>query len=135
MTSASLPSISSDEQLARFVIFERWIRANRSIKQDAFIPPKDLQLSVTRHINLSILELWGIGQCVSDQVAKVRPEVRLLGRADLEVHQVSGVGLKTEAAPLVENPNHAHITGWPDEKSACKSRAQELAAAAKFHGC
>jgi len=55
----------------------------------------------------------------------------LYGSADLRVVQVSQHNLKTEAVPLPQNANHAHITGWPSEKPAQKSIAQQLAAVAK----
>jgi hypothetical protein len=122
------PPITPEEWLARFVTVEKWIRADQTIRQDAFIPPKDLNLSVTRHLNLSQDELWTIGQAVADAVAK-RPRSVLYGRADIRVHDVTQQTLRIEAAPLPDNANHAHIVGWPD-KAAQKSIAQQLAVAA-----
>jgi hypothetical protein len=131
MNAVSLPPISSGELLARFITVDKWVRADRTVRQDAFIPPRDLQLSVTRHVNLAEAELWNIGQRVADQVAKI-PKAPLYGRADLRVAQVAAQNLNTDPAPLADNPNHAHITGWPTEKPAQKLIAQELAAAAVF---
>ena len=48
-----LGPVTADELLARFITDKDWFRADLTIRQDAFIPPKDLQLSVTRHLNLS----------------------------------------------------------------------------------
>jgi hypothetical protein len=45
--------IDEAELLMRFVLRRQWIRRNGTVKQDAFIPPSDLELSVTRHIGLS----------------------------------------------------------------------------------
>ncbi len=128
MSETRLPPVAAEEFLARFITVEHWVRSDQTVKQDAFIPPKDLQLSVTRHINLSEEALWNIGHKVADQVART-----LHGRADLRVRYDSGLKLRTEADPLPDNPNHAHITGWPIEKPAQKSIAQELAAKAVLH--
>lgn len=124
----TIPPITPEEWLARFVTVEKWVRADQTIRQDAFIPPKDLNLSVTRHLNLSKNELWAVGQVVADAVAK-HPGAVLHGRADIQVHHAIQQNLRVEAAPLPDNENHAHITGWP-EKAAQKSIAQQLAAAA-----
>lgn len=131
MSETPLPPVADDEWLARFIWFRNRVRQDQTVKPDAFIPPKDLQLSVTRHINLSEEELWNIGQRVAEQAANT-PKVPLHGRADLCVRDVSAQKLRTEAAPRDDNRNHAHIIGWPLEKSARKIIAQELAEKAIF---
>lgn len=128
--TAQLPPVSADEWLARFITIDKWVRADKSIRPDAFIPPKDLNLSVIRHLNLSEENLWRLGQSVADAISEKR-RGGLHGRADITADDVSRQTLKVEAAPFAENPNHAHITGWPD-KPAQKNIAQRLAAAAKF---
>ena len=46
--------VSSDESVARFVRSKHWIRpSDNTVKPDAFMPPRDLNLSVTRRIGLS----------------------------------------------------------------------------------
>ncbi|OLE55633.1 MAG: hypothetical protein AUI36_16825 [Cyanobacteria bacterium 13_1_40CM_2_61_4] len=56
------PSISADEWLARFILFKNWIRSSdQTVKPDAFIPHPYPDLSVTRHKDLSIQNLWQIG--------------------------------------------------------------------------
>jgi hypothetical protein len=132
-----LPEVSDDELLARFITVERWIRDDRTVRQDAFIPPKDHNLSVTRHRRLSQKQLWKIGQAVAGAVSQTRA-AQLTGRADLAVAMVAKVAavtktkLRTEAAPIAANRNHAHVTGWPLDKPTQKIIAQELAAAASF---
>jgi len=91
-------------------------------------PPPDFKLSVTRHIDLSDLALWQIGQAVAD----ARPAATLHGRADLKVVDVKRQTLQVDAAPLPENLNHANIAGWPPDKPAQKIIAIELAASARF---
>jgi hypothetical protein len=121
--NAQTVPVLPDENLARFVTTSSWLRADRTVKPDAFIPPKDLQFSVTRHLDLSEEQLWQIGRAVVSVVAEKRT-ASLHGRADLHARTVSSFSLIVEPA--------AHITGWPLEKSARKNMAQQLAAAAKF---
>jgi hypothetical protein len=120
--------VPGDERLARFIMRQQWVRADGSVKQDAFIPPRDLNLSVTRHAKLSMDQLWSRGRSVADQIRR-----RLIGRADIAASDVRTTGrLDVVAVPLVENPEHAHILGWPAEKPAQKTLAQKLAAAAGY---
>jgi hypothetical protein len=128
--SAQLPLVAEDERLARFITRERWLREDKSISPDAFIPPRDLNLSVTRHLSLAEESLWVLGQKVVDTISE-KCAAGLYGRADISADDVVRQALRVEAAPLAENPNHAHITGWPD-KPARKNIAQRLAAAAQF---
>ncbi|WP_142524427.1 hypothetical protein [Methylacidimicrobium cyclopophantes] len=117
--------------MARFVTVSRWVREDRTIRPDAFVPPPDLRLSVTRHDALSVEGLWSIGRAVVAQVARTR-KAELSGRADRCVRDVLRFGLATEAAPVPGNPYHAEIVGWPAEKAAQKNIAQQLAAIAAF---
>jgi hypothetical protein len=128
MSDVSGVPISDDEMLARFVLKKEWIRkADNTPKQDAFIPPKDLQLSVTRHAGISTEQLIETGESVA-----VETSLQFLGRADIEAGAVVKNALKAVAWPLAKNQNHAHVIGWPADKEARKTIAQELAAAAKF---
>ena len=128
MSNAAGTPLSDDEMLARFVLKKEWIRkVDNTIKQDAFVPPKDLQLSVTRHVGISTERLIEAGKSVAAETA-----LQFLGRADIEVQTVSKNALKAVAWPLPNNQNHAHVIGWPADKEARKTIAQELAAAAKF---
>ena len=126
--SAVLPGVIPDkENLARFVIARRWVRENRTVKPDAFMPPPDLNFSVTRHAALSIDELWARGRCVATEVGKT-----LYGRADVSAMEVRDAKLNAIEHRLDDNPEHAHIVGWPSEKPAQKLRAQQLAAVAGY---
>lgn len=122
---ANLSPVQDDEQLARFVLYGRWVRADQTVRPDAFIPHPWPDLSVTRHVGLSQAELWRLGQDIADR----RPAT-LYGRADVEAARVRMHSL--QIVPTATPRNHANITNWPEEKSAQKSIAQELAAAAKY---
>jgi hypothetical protein len=129
--NGNLPPISANEWLARFVTVEKWLRSDDTIRQDAFIPPRDLNLSVTRHLNLSQNQLWEVGQHVAEAISE-KHRANLFGRADLTVAAVARTAVRVESAPIPANPQHAHIAGWPLDKPAQKSIAQQLAAAANF---
>lgn len=118
----------SPSLLARFVLREGWIRQqDKTLRPDAFMPPPDLRFSVTDHGQLCQDALWRIGLAVA-----VKRQLKLFGRGDISSEQLPQHGLSLEAAPLDDNPNHCHIVGWPTDKSAVKSIAQQLAAAAAF---
>jgi len=129
MSDASgVPSVTNEEWLARFITSSSWIRkTGQTVKQDAFIPHPYPDLSVTRHRDLSEEEIWRIGK----QVAEARPAT-LHGRADITAGDVRRNKLDVEPLPVPENLNHASIIGWPRDKPAQKSFAQELAAVAHF---
>ena len=123
--------VPADESVSRFVKSRHWIRASdNTLKPDAFMPPRDLNLSVVRRIGLSEETLWKIGQDVVSGIAEKGPAV-LIGRADLIVHSIPPP-LNTERAPLPTNPNHAHVTNWPSDKPSQKNLAQRLAAVASY---
>ena len=56
--------ISDDELLARYITSLKWYRkSDQTVKPDAFVPPEDpLELSTTRHLNLSEDRICDIGQ-------------------------------------------------------------------------
>ena len=126
MTGFVLP----DELLARYITSSRWYRrADQTVKQDAFIPPENpLELSTTRHLNLSENEIWDIG----NEIVSGQQNRKLHGRADEEVSHVTSQSLNVVADPTTDNPNHANIRGWPPGKDARKLLALEIARGARF---
>lgn len=122
----NVPPITSDEWLARFIHYQKYIRQDRTVRADAFIPHPYPDLSVTRHLQLSDAELWRIGRDVARQINRT-PH----GRVDVQVFVFQRQRLQIVADPVFpENPNHANVRGWPAEKPAQKIIAQQLAAAA-----
>ena len=124
---ANVPEVGPGETLARYVLFSGHIRQDQTVKADAFMPPPDRQLSVTRHLSATAAELWVVGEAVAD--ARQRT---LGGRADVGVPVCHAHKLVVRAAPVDHNPNHAHVLDWPADKPAQKAIAQELAANAVF---
>jgi hypothetical protein len=121
----TLPTIDPDEWLARFIYYQRYIRQDRTIRPEAFLPHPYPDLSVTRHVQLSEVQLWEIGHGVARRIGRT-----LRGRADVQVSVFQRYELRVVEAALPENPNHANVTGWPAEKPAQKIIAQQIAAAA-----
>lgn len=117
--------VTSDEQLARFILRRRDLRSDLTVKPDPFIPHPYSDLSVTRHLQLSDRDLWSIGREIARQTSK-----SLCGRADILVSDFERHRLQVIVAPIDSNPNHANVVGWPLEKPAQKSIAQQIAAAA-----
>lgn len=127
---ANVPRVSSDEMLARFIIFSKHFRpSNNTAKPDAFMPHPRIELSVTRHREATEDELWHEGE----RVVKIRSDSTLYGRADLTAEAFENEDLSVEAKPIIpENPNHADVIGWPTEKPAQKMKALEIAKKASF---
>lgn len=120
-------AVASDELLSRYILFSGWIRNDGTVKPDAFIPPPDLDLSVTRLKYLPEQEVWRIGQ----SIASARPAT-LYGRADVPAAEVRRRALDVVPRPVDDNPNHAVVIGWPSDRPAQKMIAQELAAKSRF---
>jgi hypothetical protein len=119
--------VLDDETLARFVVVRQWVRADRTLRPDAFIPYPWPNLSVTRRSVLSEEMLVTLGEAVAR--ARDKP---LLGHAQLEASIPRRASLEVLPDPLPENPLHANITGWPAEKPHQKMIALTLAASARF---
>jgi hypothetical protein len=115
--------VANDEMLARFILFSRWFREDRTIRPDAFIPHPYPDLSVTRHTGISETQLWQFGEQVAQETERT-----LYGRSDVLGQAVRNVKLEPVAAPMQDNPNHVNIVGWPATKAEQKSFAQKLAA-------
>lgn len=121
------PSIvADDEALARFVLQSNRLRADGTVKPDAFIPHPFPDLSVTRHLEWGEHRIWWIGQKVATQLGK-----RLLARADVLTATYRRCRLEVVSAPEADNLHHANVVGWPMDKPSQKSLAQEIAATAK----
>lgn len=123
--TTELPPVADDELLARFILFSKWIRHDQTTRPDAFIPYPCPDLSVTRHRELSEVDLWQIGQDVADKI-----DTHLHGRADIQALAVKAQSLHIEPTPMPKN--HANIIGWPLDKPGQKIIAQEIAATARF---
>lgn len=128
-----MDSVADDELLARYIFHLSYVRSSdQTVRPNAFMPPEDLKLSVTRHINFTEDDIWIVGK----KVARYR-NLPLYGRADVKTEHVKKQNLEVKPQPiknnpnLGDNPNHANIIGWPPEKNARKMIALEIAKAAR----
>jgi hypothetical protein len=119
----SAAEIPSGEMVIRF-IFGKHIRQDRSIRRQAFMPPKNGELSVTRKAGLTEEQIWAVGE----QARGGRDE-SLKGRADLLAGIFAGQGLRVEAAPTGENPRHANVVKWPEGERERRDIADRVAQA------
>lgn len=120
--------VADEEDLARFVLFNSHLRKAEGVttaRPEAFLPYKHVELSVTRHRNLTRKQIWGSGECV----AKHR-SLKLLGRADITAASVRLQ--KLQVKPNEPPKNHADIIGWPIERPAQMLFAIELATASTY---
>src|SRR5438046_1693154 len=116
----NVPAVAHDELLARFIFQRSHYRQDGSVKQDAFMPPANLELSVTRHLLATESEIWTVGRQIG-----VKRKITLHGRADASTSALLP-RLSVVAAPINGNPNHANVLGWPADKPAQKIIAQEI---------
>jgi hypothetical protein len=124
---ADVPPVDAGELLARFVLWERHVRRDGTVRPDVFVPHPHRDLSVTRHRSATTEEIWSIGR----RVASLRAHT-LRGRADAGTALFTRRGLVVAADPIAGNPNHASVSAWPPDKSQQKIIAQELAGQARF---
>jgi len=111
------------------VLTEKHVRKeSMTLKPEAFLPYKHVELSVIRHRDLSEEELWDIGREVAQE--RGRP---LVGRGDFSAKDARLQNLDAVPAEAPGLPrNHADIIGWPPEKPLQMLRAAEIAALAVF---
>jgi hypothetical protein len=102
----------------------RFSVAKDKVNATAFLPPKNLLLSVFHTTDVTEQEVWAIGQ---KEVATPMGKP-LYARADIKVSDVP----KTLSVRLDrEPPKHVTIYGWPiDKKEAQLALALEMAVAA-----
>jgi hypothetical protein len=122
----NIPPVEDDELLARYVTQSGQFRSSdNQVKPNLFIPHPREALSVTRHLEATSTEIWAIGNDVSTAMGR-----GLYGRVDIRAVKFRSESLKVIEKPLVNNPNHADIEGWPEAKEDQKAIALKLAASA-----
>jgi hypothetical protein len=122
----NIPPVENDELLARYVTQSGQFRSSdNQVKPNLFIPHPHEALSVTRHLEATSTEIWAIGNDVSTAMGR-----GLYGRVDIQAGKFRTESLLVLEKPLVNNPNHADIEGWPTAKEDQKAIALKLAASA-----
>lgn len=115
--------LAGEELLARYIFRKEVVRADGTLRPDPFIPYRHTELSVTRHIGLDDARIWELGE----GIAVARPEaVALQGRGDVRATAFLAENLSVHPCPVEGNPNHANVSGWPNEKAEQKAIALEI---------
>ena len=116
------------ESVTRYIFEEdHFARTKARVKPKALEPSsRDNLASVFRIIELSNIQIWQLGQIFVEPI-RGRPT---LARADIPISNITRLGLRVD--PSEPPPRHANIAGWPGEKDANMSKAQELAADARL---
>lgn len=125
---ANVPAVAESETVTRFLMFGKWYRSDQTIKHEAFIPPDDLELSVTRLLDATDAELWDIAAQVAGESRRT-----LHGRADISVQAFASQQLQVQPDAFPNNPNHAKAVGWPTDKAQQMIIAKQLAATKGLH--
>lgn len=120
----STEHVEEKEPLARFIFSGNYF-AKGIVKHGAFLPHPYNELSVSRTASLSKNEIIELGKPVA-----VKNERTFYGWAEVMVEHIRRCSL--EVRPDEPPPRHALIFNWPDEKSAQKLLAMEIAAEAKL---
>lgn len=123
----NVPPVAENELLARFATQSgQFRRSDFTVKQDLFMPHPRRELSVMRHRDASMDEIWQVGHSIASELGRT-----LYGRADIRAAACNIEGLRAVARPIPpENPNHADIEGWPSSTEDKKALALKLAASA-----
>ncbi|KHE90566.1 MAG: hypothetical protein K8F52_02660 [Candidatus Scalindua rubra] len=119
--------VALSETLSRFILKEKYIRANNTVRHAALMPNKNDEVSVFRISGITDNEVWDIG----DREVATKQGKPIFGRADIIASIVISKELKI--IPTEPPEKHADITGWPVGRSEQKQIALELAAELVFH--
>ena len=115
--------LQESEPLARYLYQKSHYNASTSkVKHHAFMPPKDMRLSVFRTQGLAEAEVWALG----DTLRAESP----IARGVIVVQSVLKCGLKVD--PDDHPPRHASVIGWPDDRASILEKAVSLSRAAEL---
>ena len=119
-----IPDVADNELLARFIVNSNEKRPDGKVSHKLFMPYKWVELSVNRHRESTLDEIWQIGSEVA-----VSRNKSLYGLANIRAGQCRRLTLDAVPAPILPgHPNHANITGYPAAKEDQMAIAHELAA-------
>ena len=119
-----IPDVADNELLARFIVNSNEKRPDGRVSHKLLMPYKWVELSVNRHREATLEEIWQVGS----EVAVARNK-SLYGLANIRASQCRVRTLDVVPAPILPgNPNHANITGYPAAKEDQMAIANELAA-------
>lgn len=107
--------------IARFIFDHSCVRANGTVRHSAFLekrPPHNT--SVNAHDALCKDIHWASGR-------RINPTRPLIGAADLESSAAQSTGLDVILDPTADDPFHAELRKWPNDKANRIEIARDLA--------
>jgi hypothetical protein len=96
-------NIAGNERISRFAYDSGYFRNNGTAKTKAFLPDADQEVSVFRIDDLSVPDIWQLGDAARGRQARASIELTVSAVADTAL-------VVTIAEPPVR---HAVIEGWP----------------------
>lgn len=109
--------------LARYIRYNRHIKANNTVKYHALLPAKNNRTSVFNVTGLSDTDIWAIGH------SHIPPP--MLGRADIQAEDITNEGLQLD--PNEPPVRHVDIIGWSKVKSENQLKAKQIVRSATLH--
>ncbi len=118
-----MPEIPSPTDiLTRYIRTERHIKADSTVRYNAFMPAKNNSTSVFNITGLSDSDIWDIGK------THISP---MIGRADIKAEDVTNEGLQLD--PNEPPMRHVDIIGWSEDKSRNQLKAKQIVRRAILH--
>ena len=116
------------EEVTRFITQKSYYRpSNGTVKHNAFMPPRNNQLSVYRTTGLQQPEVWFIGE----QFVAPQLQCEILGKAVINSLVVYREGLAIHDHPS-PHERHANVVGWDSVGTEVRLIAIKLADAAQL---
>ena len=114
-----------EKDISRFLFDSGHVRADKTIKHNAFIPPKNYRLSVFKTDTLTAEQIYQIG---AQYVMPLRGKP-IKGVAQVNSSHVVAIGLSFDSDG-VPHPRHSNIIGWSEDSSKDRVLALRLASEA-----
>ncbi len=111
--------------ISRFLFDGGHIRADKTIKHNAFTPPKNYRLSVYKTDTLTAAQIYQIG---SQYVVPLRGKP-IKGVAQVHSGHVAAIGLAIDNDG-VPHSRHSNIIGWFEDSTKDRLLAMKLASEA-----
>lgn len=115
----------SEMDISRFLFDGGHIRADKTIRHNAFTPPKNYRLSVYKTDTLTAAQVYEIGL---QYVAPLRGKP-IKGVAQVHSGLVGAIGLSIDNDG-VPHSRHSNIIGWSEDSSKDRILAMKLASEA-----
>lgn len=108
--------------LTRYIRTDRYIKADNTVRYNAFMPANNNTTSVFNVTGLVDADIWAIA---------VNYISSIVGRADIQAEDVTNEGLQLD--PNEPPVRHVDIIGWSEDKSQNQLKAKQIVRRATLH--